>query len=223
MGITIAIDGFAACGKSTLAKSLAKRMNYRFIDSGAMYRAVTLFFLRNDIDIQNLDKVAQALEKIKIEFQNISGNNCTILNGENVESDIRELEVSNMVSPVSAISIVRKFLVEQQKEMGKDGSIVMDGRDIGTVVFPNAELKLFLTADIDVRVRRRILETQNYSFEQIKNNLTERDLIDSTRADSPLKCAQDAIIIDNSEIDMSEQFRIVLNLIEDKFSIKTEV
>jgi cytidylate kinase len=219
--LTIAIDGFAACGKSTLAKLIAKKLNYIFVDSGAMYRAVTLYFIEKNIDVANKEYISDALNKINISFKNIDGKNTTFLNNKNVENLIREMNVSNLVSKVSAISEVRKFLVEQQRKMGKFGAIVMDGRDIGTVVFPNADLKLFLTADIDVRVNRRLSEIndKNINREEVKNNLSERDFIDSTRKDSPLKCATDAVIIDNSNLSVNEQFEMVLGLIKKMESV----
>jgi len=156
--LIIAIDGYSSCGKSTLAKSLAEKLNYIYVDTGAMYRAVTLFFLDQNIDIQNVKEVEAALEKIKIEFKRVSNSNQTFLNGENVESEIRQMFVSDWVSAVSEISQVRKFLVRQQKEMGKNKGIVMDGRDIGTVVFPDADIKIFMTASMQIRAKRRFDE-----------------------------------------------------------------
>jgi cytidylate kinase len=213
--ITIAVDGFAACGKSTLAKALAKELGYIYIDSGAMYRAVTLYFLDNSIDIEDDLSVASALEQIRITFRNIDGNNHTFLNEKDVEN--RAMRVSDFVSPVSTISSVRRFLVACQKEMGKQKGIVMDGRDIGTVVFPDAELKLFMTASPEVRTKRRLLELESkgindYSFEQVQKNLSERDRIDSTRNDSPLRKADDAIVIDNSALSTAEQLMLALTL-----------
>jgi cytidylate kinase len=215
--ITIAVDGFAACGKSTLAKALAKELGYIYIDSGAMYRAVTLYFLDNSIDIEDDLSVASALEQIRITFRNIDGNNHTFLNEKDVENEIRAMRVSDFVSPVSTISSVRRFLVACQKEMGKQKGIVMDGRDIGTVVFPDAELKLFMTASPEVRTKRRLLELESkgindYSFEQVQKNLSERDRIDSTRNDSPLRKADDAIVIDNSALSTAEQLMLALTL-----------
>jgi cytidylate kinase len=215
--ITIAVDGFAACGKSTLAKALAKELGYIYIDSGAMYRAVTLYFLDNSIDIEDDLSVVSALEQIRITFRNIDGNNHTFLNEKDVENEIRAMRVSDFVSPVSTISSVRRFLVACQKEMGKQKGIVMDGRDIGTVVFPDAELKLFMTASPEVRTKRRLLELESkgisdYSFEQVQKNLTERDRIDSTRNDSPLRKADDAIVIDNSSLSTGEQLMLALTL-----------
>lgn len=208
--IVIAIDGFSSCGKSTLAKDLAARIGFAYIDSGAMYRAVTYYLLKNGIDIQDYDQVHKALQKINIRFKRTpDGSNSTYLNGENVEQDIRKMEVSSLVSEVAAIPEVRKKLVEQQREMGVDKGIIMDGRDIGTVVFPDAELKIFLTADVDVRVERRYRELLGKNLEitkeAVKENLEKRDFIDSTRDDSPLKQADDAILIDNSHLTPDQQ------------------
>ncbi len=218
--IIIAIDGFSACGKSTLAKALAKELGYSYIDTGAMYRAVTLYFIRTHTDYTNPEAVQAALEKIHVQFKNIDQKNTTFLNGENVEHDIRQMYVSNMVSPVAAISAVRRALVKLQQVMGNDKGIVMDGRDIGTVVFPNAELKIFLTADSEVRAARRYKEYQDKNqvvdIETIKKNLAERDRIDSTRADSPLKCAEDAVVLDNSNMTQTEQLQVALDLTNQK-------
>lgn len=223
--ITIAIDGYAACGKSTLAKSLAKELGYIYIDSGAMYRAVTLFFLRESINIDDATAVEDALPKILISFENIEGRNCTILNGENVEDEIRSVRVSDFVSPVAAISAVRRFLVKQQQAFGIDGGISMDGRDIGTVVFKEAELKLFLTASIEERTNRRMLEWKSkgivaYNRKQVTENLKQRDHIDSTRADSPLKKAANAITIDNTEMSAEEQLYYALSLAKEAIKKK---
>ena len=217
--ITIAVDGFAACGKSTLAKGLAKELGYVYVDSGAMYRAVTLYILDNNIDINNEEDIQNALKNIQIGFKNIDGNNHTFLNGKDVEKEIREMRVSNFVSPVSAISSVRRFLVHRQKEMGKQKGIVMDGRDIGTVVFPDAELKMFMTASIEVRTERRVLELRekgitDLNYREIEYNLLERDRIDSTRLDSPLTKADDAIEIDNSNLSVEDQLDLALDLVE---------
>ena len=215
--IVIAIDGFSSCGKSTLAKDLAAKIDFAYIDSGAMYRAVTYYFLTNGININDQDQVQKALKKINIRFKRVSdGSNATYLNGENIEFNIRKMEVSSMVSEVAAIPEVRKKLVEQQREMGIDKGIIMDGRDIGTVVFPNAELKIFLTADIDVRVDRRyreLLEKKlDITKEAVKENLAKRDFIDSTRDDSPLKQAEDAILINNSHLTPEQQLKRSLAL-----------
>lgn len=220
--ITIAIDGFAGCGKSTLARQLADALHYLFLDTGAMYRAVTLFLLENNIDWHNETQLAEAFKKIKIQFGYRASTNkySTYLNGKNVEEEIRSIRVSNKVSEVAAISSIRKFLVKQQQEIGQDGGIVMDGRDIGTVVFPNAELKIFVTADMEVRVHRRLLELQAngilVSEQDIRNNLLKRDLEETTRVDSPLKQADDAILLDNSNMTQEEQLEFVLKLVRKK-------
>lgn len=215
--ITIAVDGYAACGKSTLARALARELGYVYIDSGAMYRAVTLYCLRHKVAWNDAEQIRQALERIRIEFR-YAGEGClhTFLNDEDVEQAIRSLEVSAAVSPVSAISAVRRAMVAQQQALGKQGGMVMDGRDIGTVVFPYAELKLFVTASIEVRTRRRLLELQSknpgqsFDAETVKQNLLERDRIDSTRADSPLRRAEDAVVLDNSELTPEEQLQWAL-------------
>ncbi len=200
----IAIDGFSACGKSTLARAMARQLGYRFIDTGAMYRMVTLHFLREQVDLEDAGAVAGALEGLTVDF--VPGSNNALLNGEDVEAEIRGKAVSDFVSPVAAVAAVRRWVVPQQQAMGKTGGIVMDGRDIGTVVFPNADLKLFITADPIVRTDRRLAENQARGLdiprEQVATNLAERDRIDSTRADSPLRQAEDAIVIDNSQLDL---------------------
>ena len=215
--IIIAIDGYSSCGKSTLAKALAKSLHYAYVDTGAMYRAVTLYLLDNAIDINDLAEAREALTKIEIHFERTAQGNHVFLNGQDVEKQIRSMRVSEMVSPVSTISDVRRALVAQQKRMGRRKGIVMDGRDIGTVVFPEAELKIFLTADTDIRSQRRFDEMkakgEETPFEVVKNNLTERDLIDSNRADSPLRQANDAILIDNSYMTPDEQLQKVLDLV----------
>jgi len=215
--ITIAVDGFAACGKSTLAKQLAKELGYVYVDSGAMYRAVTLYFLDNNIGIDDAEAIATALQNISIHFENINGKNSTFLNNNNVEETIRSMRVSNFVSPVATVSAVRKAMVALQQEMGAKGGIAMDGRDIGTVVFKDAELKLFLTASIEERTRRRVAEleakgVQDITTEDVQTNLLQRDKIDSSRADSPLCQADDAIEIDNSLLTPTEQLDYALNL-----------
>lgn len=225
--ITIAVDGFAACGKSTLAKALAKELNYIYADSGAMYRAVTLYFLDNNIDIKNKEAVAKALDCIEIHFENVAGENHTFLNGKNVESEIRTMRVSDFVSPVATISMVRRTLVKLQQEMGENGGIAMDGRDIGTVVFKEADLKLFLTASIEERTRRRLEEliskgVSEYTAEEVAANLTKRDRIDSTRADSPLTQADDAIEIDNSLLTPAEQLDYTLQMAKDLIAKKNK-
>lgn len=219
--IIIAIDGYSSCGKSTLAIQLAQQLNYKYVDTGAMYRALTLYLLRNQIDIHHPDLVAQSLPQIQITFKldNNSQKQFTILNGENVEDEIRiNPRVASAVSSVSAQSEVRKFLVRQQQEFGHEKGIVMDGRDIGTVVFPNAELKLFITAEPIIRAKRRLDELhekgQNTSLEEVLANLQKRDLMDTTRADSPLIKALDAIEIDNSHLSRDEQLNKVLKLVK---------
>lgn len=218
----IAIDGFSSCGKSTVAKDLAKKLNYIYIDSGAMYRAITLFCLKNNIiENKNINepKLASLLKDIKItfEYNNKTGKAETFLNGINVEDEIRNIEVSENVSSISSIKFVRENLVKQQQELGKNKSIVMDGRDIGTTVFPNADLKIFMTADVDVRAERRYKElTQkglNVSIEEIKENIKKRDYLDQNREISPLKKADDAIILDNSYLTKEEQLTWILDKI----------
>ena len=215
--IIIAIDGYSSCGKSTLAKALAKSLHYAYVDTGAMYRAVTLYFLENDVDINDTPSVKKALESIEIHFERTETGNHVYLNSKDVEQEVRTMRISEMVSPVSTISAVRRFLVAQQQKMGTQKGIVMDGRDIGTVVFPNAELKIFLTADKDIRTKRRYDELlskgQPTDFEAIKYNLLERDTIDSNRADSPLRQADDAILIDNSNLNPTEQLEKVLDMV----------
>lgn len=212
--ITIAIDGFSSCGKSTMAKDLAKEIGYIYIDSGAMYRAVTLFcinnnlFCNNEINIGELEKQINNIN-ITFKLDEKTLNPVTFLNGENVEDKIRTMEVSSKVSPVSAIGFVRTALVALQQEMGKEKGIVMDGRDIGTTVFPNAELKIFVTASAEIRALRRYDELtakgQKVNFEEILTNVKERDFIDQNREVSPLKRAADAIVLDNSLYTIDEQ------------------
>lgn len=217
--INIAIDGYSGCGKSTTAKAVAKYLGYTYIDTGAMYRAVTLFFQRADVNIDDAAAVASALKQLEIRFIYHDSDNKlhTYLNGEDVEADIRTPEVAAFVSPVAAISAVRRKLVEQQQAMGREKGVVMDGRDIGTVVFPDAECKFFMTADADIRAHRRVEELAANgvvaSFESVRANLLERDEIDSNRADSPLKKAEDAIEIDTSHITIAEQINQVLEVV----------
>lgn len=218
--IIIAIDGLSSCGKSTLAKALAKSLHYAYLDSGAMYRAVTLYFLEQNVDYSDPKQVADALEQIEIHFERVDGQNHTFLNGRDVERDIREMNVSQHVSPVSAISAVRRDMVKQQQAMGKRRAIVADGRDIGTVVFPDAELKIFLVADSDVRTSRRHLDLAakgiDADWEEIQNNLLDRDRIDSSRADSPLREAEDSVVIDNTLLSEDQQLEKALALAMDK-------
>lgn len=221
--IIIAIDGHSSCGKSTVAKELAKRLDYIFIDSGAMYRAVTLYCLRHNLIENgqvNVPELSANLDKINVLFrQNAETQHNDIwLNGENVEQEIRLLTVSQNVSPVAAIAEVRHLLVALQQEMGKSKGIVMDGRDIGTVVFPGAELKIFMTAQPDVRARRRFDELtaigESVSYEEIRANIIERDRYDESREESPLRKADDAIVLDNSYMTREEQFEWILSRID---------
>lgn len=218
--IIIAIDGWSSCGKSTLARELAKELGYLYVDSGAMYRAITLYFLRNHIDWTDKAEVRQALKEISLEFvyNNNSQQSEMHLNGENVEYVIRDLVVAEKVSDVAAIKEVRKFAVEQQQIMGKRKGVIMDGRDIGTVVFPKAELKIFLTADNAVRVERRFKElydkNPNVTIEEVKANLEMRDYIDSNREESPLRQAEDAILVDNTNLTAEETMQKVLKLVK---------
>jgi CMP/dCMP kinase len=211
--IIITIDGWSSCGKSTLAKQLAKTLNYIYVDSGAMYRAITLYFLRNHIDWTDKKEVKKALKDISLEFvYNPKSERSEIyLNDENVEYVIRDLVIAEKVSDVAAIKEVRDYAVAQQQKMGKNRGIVMDGRDIGTVVFPDAELKIFMTADNAVRVERRFQElyekNPNITLEEVKNNLELRDYIDSHREISPLRQAEDAIVLDNTHLTEKEQFQ----------------
>jgi cytidylate kinase len=220
--IIIAIDGFSSCGKSTLAKQLAKKLNYVFVDSGAMYRAITLYFLRNHIDWNSENAVHEALQNITLDFEynDLKGTSDIFLNDENVESFIRDMLVSESVSEVSTIKEVREFAVDQQQQMGEKKGIVMDGRDIGTTVFPNAELKIFVTADVAVRVARRYQELfakdANITLEEVQQNLEMRDYIDSNREVSPLRKANDAIVLDNSILNREEQLQIALSWVQEK-------
>ncbi|MEZ4779309.1 MAG: (d)CMP kinase [Flavobacteriaceae bacterium] len=224
--ITIAIDGHSSTGKSTVAKQLADYLGYLYVDSGAMYRAITLFALRKGFISEthfNKEKLIASLPNIQLEFKkNEEGIAQMYLNGELVEKQIRTLEVSEFVSPIATVSEVRKKLVEQQQKMGKEGGIVMDGRDITTVVFPNAELKVFMTASAEVRANRRFYELKErgdqISFVEVLENVKERDNIDSNRKDSPLRIAKDAIVIDNSETNQEDQFHILLQLAKDRIA-----
>ena len=219
--VIIAIDGHSSCGKSTLARDLAKALHYTYIDSGAMYRAVTLYFLRHEVDINDPESVDLALESIQVDFKASDRGQRTLLNGEDVEDEIRSLEVSKLVSPVAAISAVRKELVRQQREMGSAKGIIMDGRDIGTVVFPDAEIKLFVTADLEERINRRLKEWQlkgrPLPREEVAKSITERDRIDSTRADSPLRKADGAIEIDTTDMTREGQLLHTLSLIRENW------
>jgi cytidylate kinase len=214
--IIIAIDGFSSCGKSTLAKAMAKALEYVFVDTGAMYRAIALYFLRNNIAFNDNASIEAALHAIELRFKynSISQKSDMYLNGENVEQEIREMQVSQKVSEVASIAAVRDFAVAQQQAMGVDKGIVMDGRDIGTVVFPNAALKIFVTADPAIRLERRyqeLLQTNpTISKEEVAANLQQRDLMDSTREHSPLKQAEDALVLDNTNLDRAQQFELAM-------------
>jgi cytidylate kinase len=212
--ITIAIDGYSSCGKSTMAKDLAKMIKYNYIDSGAMYRAVTLYALENDLfdgDSPNETALRKQINQIHIDFRfnETTGKSDTYLNGKNVEKEIRSMEVADKVSQIAAVGFIREALVKRQQELGRNKGIVMDGRDIGTVVFPDAELKIFVTARPEVRAQRRLAELtakgESVTLEEVLKNLTKRDLIDTTRKDGPLRQADDAVVIDNSELTVEEQ------------------
>lgn len=215
--IVIAIDGYSACGKSTTAKLVAGILGYRYIDTGAMYRAVTLYFLDHHVALTNPKEITRALQQINISFKVNSKNiSETYLNGLNVEKEIRKMRVSENVSQVSTIREVRNAMVEQQRKMGKEKEVVMDGRDIGTVVFPQAELKLFMTADVLVRAFRRqkelLVRDQLVDLDEVIDNILQRDKIDTTRAESPLRQAEDAIVMDTTNITIDEQVDEVIRL-----------
>ena len=223
--IIIAIDGHSSCGKSTMAKSLAQELGYIYIDSGAMYRVVTLYALRNGLinnGLPDTKKLIEELKNIKITFKwdELAGKNTTFLNGENVEEEIRRLEVSQNVSPISTIAEVRREMVKQQRENGKNKGIVMDGRDIGTVVFPDAELKIFMTASPEIRAQRRFDELKQkgleVDFAEILKNVEGRDQIDSNREVSPLKKAEDALVLDNSNLTREQQLEWTLEKVKEK-------
>lgn len=222
--IIIAIDGYSSCGKSTLANQLAKKLNYIFIDSGAMYRAITLYFLRNHIDWNNTEEVEKGLTDIHLDFFYDTETNQShiLLNEEDVSVLIRDMLVSENVSPVSTIKEVREFAVLQQQKMGKKKGIVMDGRDIGTTVFPTAALKIFVTADISVRVERRFKEMLEKgiatTIEDVQHNLEMRDYIDSNREFSPLRKADDAIVLDNSNLTRQEQLALAMQWAMEKIN-----
>jgi len=220
--IIIAIDGYSSCGKSAIAKDIAKILDLTYIDTGAMYRALTLYALQNEIIIDekiDVEKLEEAIQKIDIKLLKNKETSTinTYLNGENVESEIRSLRVSNHVSAISALGFVRKRLVELQREMGKNGSVILDGRDIGTVVFPNADFKFFMTASPEVRAKRRYTEMihkgENVTFEEVMENVKNRDMIDSSRSESPLRKADDAILLDNTTMTKEEQLKWALNRI----------
>ncbi|MDD4148611.1 MAG: (d)CMP kinase [Bacteroidales bacterium] len=218
--IKIAVDGYSSCGKSTLARQLAQKLGYIYIDSGAMYRAVTLFALQNNHigqEFFNKKGLIDNLNKIAIHFEHDNNfNPVTFLNNHNVENEIRQISVSSFVSEVSAVAEVRERMVSLQRKLSENNGVVMDGRDIGTVVFPNAELKLFITADIDIRAKRRfdelIMQNNDIDYETVKQNLVQRDNYDKSRETSPLRQAKDAILIDNSNLTKTEQLSIALKL-----------
>jgi CMP/dCMP kinase len=218
--ITIAVDGYSACGKSTLARALATQLNYTFVDTGAMYRAITLYAIRNglingkELDVESLNEQLDDID-IQFEFNEASKSSMILLNDENVESQIRQMDVNDWVSQVSAVPEVRRKMVTLQQKMGKEKGIAMDGRDIGTTVFPDAELKLFMVADIGIRTKRRLAEMEAKNipgdFEQVKTNLLQRDKEDMSRKESPLRKADGAIVLDNTNLTRDEQLNFALN------------
>ncbi|KGN82442.1 cytidylate kinase [Porphyromonas cangingivalis] len=221
--INIALDGHSSCGKSTMAKVLAKRIGYTYIDTGAMYRGVTLFSIQNNLwdgDKPLVDEIVRRLDDITLRFKTDGGENRLLLNGEDVEDQIRGMEVSNKVSPISTIAEVRAFLVKQQQEMATEKGVVMDGRDIGTVVLPDAELKVFVTASAKVRAQRRYDELRalgkEVTYDEVYQNVVTRDCIDSTREASPLKQAEDAVLLDNSDLTRDEQNEILYRMFVEK-------
>ncbi|SFG73442.1 (d)CMP kinase [Pedobacter insulae] len=217
--IVVAIDGYSSCGKSTLAKALAKKLGFIYIDSGAMYRAVTLYFIRNEVDITNEADVKDALQHIELNFHSRDYESHILLNGEEVFEEIRQMPVSESVSEVSAHKMVRHDMVKQQQRMGKSKNIVMDGRDIGTAVFEDAQVKFFMTADPKIRAERRFNELVSKgdtvtTLEEVFENLAHRDYADTTRVESPLTRAEDAIILDNTELTEQEQLNFALERVE---------
>lgn len=217
--LVVAIDGYSSCGKSTLAKALAKKLGFIYIDSGAMYRAITLYFLRNNVDLENHDAIVDALQHIELNFHSKDYESHITLNGEEVSDEIRLMPVSEAVSPVSAIKEVRKEMVKQQQRMGKSKNIVMDGRDIGTAVFPDAQVKFFMTADPKIRAERRYNEMvakgdNSITLEEVFENIAHRDYADTTRTESPLTRAEDAIILDNTDITQEEQLTFALEKVQ---------
>lgn len=223
--ITVAIDGYSSCGKSTLAKQLAKELGYTFVDTGAMYRAVTVFAIENGFIQENEVLTVELIEGIKnidvsFVFNPSRGASDVCLNGENIETSIRQMMVSDNVSHIAAIKEVRQKLVTLQQEMGVNKGVVMDGRDIGTVVFPNAELKLFMTASPEIRAQRRydelLAKGDPTTMEEVRTNLEKRDLIDTTRKEDPLRQAEDAVVLDNSNLTQEEQLQLVLELVRER-------
>ncbi len=216
--IVVAIDGYSSCGKSTLAKALAKKLHFIYVDSGAMYRAVTLYFIRNETELKNHDLIIDALHHIDLNFHSRDYQSHILLNGEEVSEEIRQMPVSENVSAISAIKEVRQQMVKEQQKMGKSKNIIMDGRDIGTTVFPNAHVKFFMTADPKIRAERRFNELsakgENVSLEEIFENIAHRDFQDTTRQESPLVRADDAIILDNTNLTEEEQLNFALQKIQ---------
>ncbi len=226
--LVVAIDGYSSCGKSTIAKALAKKLDFIYIDSGAMYRAVTLFFLRNQVDLKDEQAVAAALSQVELNFQNRDNKVCITLNDEDVSEEIRQMPVANYVSTVAALKPVRVAMVRQQQQLGAIHNIVMDGRDIGTAVFPDAPVKLFMTADPMVRAQRRFDELRNngdnqVSLEEVFENLKQRDYADTTRVESPLIQAEDAVVLDNTNLSRDEQLDFAIRLIRSKQSAPAEM
>jgi len=216
--IVVAIDGYSSCGKSTLAKALAKKLHFIYVDSGAMYRAVTLYFLRNNIDQHDIAQVRGALNHIHLNFHSRDYETHITLNDEEVSDEIRQMPVSDNVSAVSAIHEVRVEMVKQQQRMGKSKNIVMDGRDIGTAVFPHADIKIFMTADPKVRAERRykelVVKNPDITLEEVFKNIANRDYQDTTRKESPLVRAEDALILDNTNLNPQQQLNFALNKVE---------
>lgn len=229
MKIIIAIDGFSSCGKSTLAKELAEQLHYAYIDTGAMYRAITLYFLRENVSLKDREEIIEALHNINLHFENNPETRASdmFLNDENVSRYIRDMIVAEKVSEVAAIKEVREFAVQQQQKMGTRRGLVMDGRDIGTVVFPDAELKIFMTADPEIRVKRRFQELYPanplITLDEVRHNLEMRDYIDSNREESPLRRAADARLLDNSEINREEQLQLALQWVAEAKEIKPSI
>lgn len=229
--INIAIDGFSSCGKSTIAKQLAASLGYIYIDTGAMYRGVTLFSMREGLwrgDEPMVEEIVERIEEVHLSFARVNGIQHLFLNGEDVEHEIRGMEVSNRVSPIATIPGVRKHLVAQQKAFAADKGVVMDGRDIGTVVMPDAELKIFVTASPEVRAQRRYDELRakgddTITYDEVLDNLTTRDRIDSTRDTDPLKMAEDAVLLDNSELTLEEQQQKVMDMVGERLKAARDI
>lgn len=229
MKIIIAIDGYSSCGKSTLAKELAEQMHYSYIDTGAMYRAITLYFLREGVSIKNEQEIVEALKNINLHFEihPETKRSEMYLNDENVSRYIRDMIIAEKVSEVAAVKEVRHFGVQQQQKMGNHKGLVMDGRDIGTVVFPDAELKIFMTADPEIRVKRRFQEmyatNPDITLDEVRHNLEMRDYIDSNRKEGPLRRAEDARILDNSDMTRAEQLKLALQWVAEVRELKQSV